>query len=306
MNYKLVIITRYLFRKLYELGALVLPKESIMRKLAKKFALFFQRHLSEENSPVSIYTIPQGRVLEECRFEISEFSKADKDLIVKGTEENVARLLKKIVQPGWICFDIGAYHGYYSILFATLGGIVYAYEPYPFSLHFIAKNAILNGKRITLCPVAVMDKQGKVKLQIESISLAANRVLIDHNSSSPLFMEVPCVSIDTEVFENRVPPPNIMKIDIEGAEVLCLKGANKVLINFHPLILLEIHGELSAKGVFDYLSQEGYSLWRIPYLSGSVQKINKVDDMPLTYLDGFVFAFPFIDSKIYERCLADE
>lgn len=54
--------------------------------------------------------------------------------------------------------------------------------------------------------------------------------------------------------------PDIVKIDVEGAEVLVLRGAQRLLAECRPLIYIEVCGE-PAKEVFSILQQHGYRLY---------------------------------------------
>ena len=54
-------------------------------------------------------------------------------------------------------------------------------------------------------------------------------------------------------------PPDIIKIDVEGAEFEVLEGASRALTEFHPTIFLEIHGTQLRADCRALLSAKGYS-----------------------------------------------
>ena len=53
--------------------------------------------------------------------------------------------------------------------------------------------------------------------------------------------------------------PDLLKIDVEGAELSVLKGAEKVLRSEHPIILLSVHSDQLRKDCLEYLRIQGYT-----------------------------------------------
>jgi Methyltransferase FkbM domain len=57
-----------------------------------------------------------------------------------------------------------------------------------------------------------------------------------------------------------VPPPTLIKIDVEGAEAEVLRGAEKTFARSHPVVICEVHHGRAEEEVCSWLSQQGYSL----------------------------------------------
>ncbi|MEO5951971.1 MAG: FkbM family methyltransferase, partial [Chloroflexia bacterium] len=70
--------------------------------------------------------------------------------------------------------------------------------------------------------------------------------------------EVPVQRLDTLVEKMSLPAPSVLKIDIEGAEAAALAGAEKLLAQYHPAIICEVHGIEAALAVADRLAGMGY------------------------------------------------
>jgi len=73
-------------------------------------------------------------------------------------------------------------------------------------------------------------------------------------------IEVLAVSLDAVVFEQRLPAPDVIKMDIEGGEVHALAGAQRVLKAFHPAVFLATHGADIHQTCCSLLRDMGYVL----------------------------------------------
>ena len=180
---------------------------------------------------------------------------------------------------GKVIFDIGAHIGFHSVYFARLvgqKGKVYAFEPNP-----------KNVERLKL----IRDKNSDIKNIISVYDVAVSNVLgtekfsmsedIESGRSSGGFIDtadtiwernafkqrgfteirVKTVPIDLFKEELGIPEaPNIIKIDVEGAEFLVLRGAEETIKKYHPFILLEVHSMLNMFNVVSFLSSLSYEL----------------------------------------------
>ncbi len=78
-------------------------------------------------------------------------------------------------------------------------------------------------------------------------------------------IEVELVSLDEFVFSEGSPPPDVVKLDIEGGEVEALPGMKRLLRDHHPLLLVEVHGTEAGRVVWQELTAAGYQLsWMRP------------------------------------------
>jgi hypothetical protein len=68
------------------------------------------------------------------------------------------------------------------------------------------------------------------------------------------------ISLDAFVFSAGNPPPNVVKMDIEGGEVMALPGMRRVLQEARPLLLMELHGPESARAAWEALTASGYTI----------------------------------------------
>jgi len=191
----------------------------------------------------------------------------EKDYWLGVYEPQLQQAIQELINPGWIIYDVGANIGYISILLAKAvnpSGQVHAFEALPDNFARVQMNIQLNSLQGIISPVhaAVIDETKPVTFLVGpsngmgKVSGSAGRqeVIYEHS------LTVPGLSLDDYVYEQGHPAPNVVKMDIEGGEVLALPGMRRILENAHPLMLLELHGPESAEAAYTILTNYGYRL----------------------------------------------
>jgi len=182
-------------------------------------------------------------------------------------------MLRHWVRPGDVVYDCGANLGLYDrFLVSNLGaGRVVAFEPSPENRRFLAANLALGGiaDRVTVVPVALADEDGLAEFQVDDVQTASgtlSKVTGGEPSEGrrnlrlgPLTEQVLCRRLDTVVAEEKLPPPDVIKIDVEGAEPLLLRGAAGILRERRPKLVIELHGAAVAREVISLLHEFNYS-----------------------------------------------
>ena len=144
-------------------------------------------------------------------------------------EEFETKLVKKHIKSGDIVVDLGANIGYYTLLFAKLvgeTGTVYAFEPDPTNFALLKKNVEINEyKNVVLEQKAVSDKSGSVRLYLNEENKGDHRIY--NSGEGRKSIAVKSVNLDNyfEVHQ-RI---DFIKMDIQGAEGLALKGMKNIL-----------------------------------------------------------------------------
>jgi FkbM family methyltransferase len=144
----------------------------------------------------------------------------------------------KNVKPHHTVLDIGANHGYYSLMLATLGCTVVASEPQPKLARLISLSAKHNQyKRLTVLESAFSDKNGEAKFQVP-IHHGMNATLSNKNSYDPYGSDY--ITVKTTRLDDELNSYDFIKIDAEGAEEKIWAGAQKYFIsNPDTLVLIE-------------------------------------------------------------------
>lgn len=172
------------------------------------------------------------------------------DYILGNYEDPVT--LKQFIswlKPGAVLYDIGANVGFHSLVANEFAedGTIYAFEPMPFvravfEKHLELNQALIGKNNIRLLPIAVSDTEKEVEFSNDPASRDGNTYItgsyIFNNAAGKI--KVHCDSIDGLIAKGYK-VPDIIKIDVEGAEYDVLLGARKTIEQNHPFILLATH-----------------------------------------------------------------
>ena len=175
-------------------------------------------------------------------------------------EPEVVATLQRIVQPGWVCLDIGAHYGYFTLLLAQLvgpAGKVIAFEAIAENAVILRRNVALNNleQRVTVECYAVSDgSTNTVHLALPEAFSLEWTLMQDKGVKT---REAPAIALD-EYFRGRA-GINLIKMDIEGAEALAIQGMRRLLEEIRPILVVELHGDGGARAV-QQLWQLGYHL----------------------------------------------
>lgn len=180
-------------------------------------------------------------------------------------EPESAAFLKKVVQPGMTCLDIGAQTGYYTCLLAVAvggAGKVYAFEPMPQSFELLARNVQENGfsDRVQMYPRAASNQTGQIQASMISGMYVASHV----EGTTAITMD--CVRVD-DIIADKI---DLIKIDVEGHEPAVLEGMRSLIARSHPIILTEINeywlhhsSNSSGDAYLSLLRSLGYSIYSL-------------------------------------------
>lgn len=168
-------------------------------------------------------------------------------------ERDKQELFARLLRPGMTAYDIGANVGFYSLLSSRLvgpDGMVYAFEPVPRNLRYLREHVRLDGaENVRVVECAVGESVGVLSFD-ESHDPHTGRLAESGR------LKVPVKNLDS--LDTR--PPDLIKMDIEGAEGAALRGAVETLKSHRPTILLATHGETVKGECLSLLTSLGYSV----------------------------------------------
>ncbi len=192
-------------------------------------------------------------------------------------DEFIYNYLNKENLSDKIIWDVGAHFGYHTLCFANLvnaNGQVLAFEPNPYNLDRLKINIEKNkkiSKRIIVIDKALSNNTSKINMSISSD--------VDGSKSSGGYLKnipikpldiknykgfkdiiVDTIKIDDFIIFNKAKDPDIIKIDVEGAESLVLSGASELLKRKHPLLFIEIHDIVNMFYVQKFLFEMNYKI----------------------------------------------
>ena len=150
------------------------------------------------------------------------------------------------LRTGKVGFDLGAHRGYWLLLHSKdipTKAQVFAIEPYLPNFAQLTRNLCLNNKRnITCLQLAVGDKADEVHFDSgEGYFGAAGTVAHAAPSATDASYKVRMLPLDSLVEGLQLATVDWIKMDIEGAEVMALKGASRILQQYRPHLWIEIH-----------------------------------------------------------------
>jgi FkbM family methyltransferase len=177
--------------------------------------------------------------------------------LVRGlVEPSVQEAMRRHITKGAVVWDVGANLGFFSLVAARLGATVHAFEPVAQNAEKVRVNARVNGfeQAIEVHEVAVAAQAGRQPLLVvkdASWSHLADRGV--HAQTADV-VEVAVVSLD----DLSTAPPTFLKIDVEGSELAVLQGAERLLRDSHPVLVIEVH--VASADVCQFLQSLGYTV----------------------------------------------
>jgi FkbM family methyltransferase len=181
----------------------------------------------------------------------------------KSFEYPSMELFSSMIKRGDIILDVGANTGLYSVFYSKLAGEtgkVFAFEPDAETYKILLKNLKLNNcTNVVPFNYALSDKECIIEMVSELANDAhlktgdAFKYMKESNNISPVSpgknsMKAICLDSLEEI--KNLEKINFIKIDVEGAELLVLRGAKQTLQKHKPKIVFELSGQLTRR--FDY------------------------------------------------------
>jgi FkbM family methyltransferase len=216
------------------------------------------------------------------RFHVSSTrSLSDWQMLLGIYEKETVQLCKRIIRPGMVIVDVGAHIGFYTRLFARLAGPegkVYALEPHPGNFAVLDRNCGKYGN-VHLLQIAAVEVERDVLLHVSPSS--GRHSLLSSAHSWDEQIAVKGVALDRILQETKV---DLIKMDIEGAELEALKGMRKTIDRSDDLALIfEMNPPvLASRGlepgdVLDTLAEWGFRSYLIED-SGRLALVNGAGD----------------------------
>jgi FkbM family methyltransferase len=201
--------------------------------------------------------------------------------------------------------DIGANIGWFTINFAALNpsSVIYAFEPLPLAHTFLELNVAVNKfeNRIRIESLALSDKRGLQQF-VQPVTNSTNSSFVNvANSENVVFHQVETTSVD-EYFSNSTLTIDLIKCDVEGAELQVFLGASNTLKTYKPAIFTEILRKWSGafgnhpNDLIQLLKSIGYTCFEVN--KESLQEIEYVSEQ--TIATNFLF---LTDSEVHKSIL---
>jgi FkbM family methyltransferase len=210
-------------------------------------------------------------------------------LTYDGFERAERAFVQRFLKPGMTVIDIGAHHGYYTLLMSKSvrgSGRVLAFEPSPRE-----RKALLFHTRLNRCKNVTVQKWALGGEERDACLYVVQGLQTGFNSLRPAAISaemcpvsVHVVRLDDWLAKHNISRVDFMKIDVEGGELEVLKGAQLLLERRpRPLVLGEVQDARTipwgyrARDIIEHLGKKGYK-WFCLLADGSVEEMNSSCD----------------------------
>ena len=190
-------------------------------------------------------------------------------LVGKGeTEEH--HYFRHLDLRGKVVYDVGAFVGLFALHCSRTAERVICYEPLDTTRARLTENLALNAVRnVDIRPFGVGRERAMLRISFDplmpggaSLSQGISAAIATTRTSQT--REIQVTTLDGDIVDAKLPPPDFIKIDIEGFELDALIGARHTLVTHHPTLYLEMHGETmtekraKVRNIVAFLAEIGY------------------------------------------------
>lgn len=183
------------------------------------------------------------------------------------------KLLNQLLTPDMVFVDVGANHGEFTAFAAKRlkEGQVIAFEPVSSLFQKLKQNVDVNAfSNVKLIPKGLSDKNSIVNIYTTEACFEDGtkheglHTIYSTLKRSKILETIETISLDFFLETQNITRIDVIKLDVEGAELAVLRGATKTIRRFKPVILMEVNEETSqaagypARALLDYLSEMDY------------------------------------------------
>jgi len=181
---------------------------------------------------------------------------------------NLIGWAQEFVKPGMNVWDVGANVGvftYSAAYFAGIKGHVIGIEADTFLAHLLHRSSLLpyrTRSAVTILPAAISNEIGVADFIVASRGRSSNHLasVNGNEMAGGNRHEMTVMTVTLDFLADRYPPPDVIKIDVEGAESKVLEGGRHLLMTCHPLLLCEVNSE-NTDIVSKFLTKAGYEMF---------------------------------------------
>ena len=181
-------------------------------------------------------------------------------------ESAIQDAMGKELKSARLFFDVGANIGIFTLLAMRVmppGGRAVAFEPHPETAQDMRLQLQANDltDRVTVVEAAAGDRCGSIEMDVDANSVMVRLATLS-SATRKKTLRVKLTTIDEQA-RLLGELPDIMKVDVEGAEILTLKGADRVLGERKPVLFVEVHTPEIAEELYPLLEGYGYSFFEL-------------------------------------------
>lgn len=280
-------------RNAYEAGAVC--KQDFIEAIHARHALLFEYSSFFADTDVeALQVTPDGIFVRSRSQQIDLLLDPQDQHLVPYTLMNFRHyecaetaFLKAITQPDWTVLDIGANCGWYALALARHcpSARIHAFEPIPHTHRILQRNIQRNGlSNITVHQLALSNVEAMLEFfHTPACSGATSLTIAGQPTAEANLERIPARSVTLDSFcTQHGLKPQLIKCDVEGAELMVIQGAEHTIAESRPVILIELLRKWALKfgyhpnDVIAILDRLGYRAFR--FTGGGLVRMPSMDD----------------------------
>ena len=175
--------------------------------------------------------------------------------LLRPKHEHEVLALSEVVEDGIVALEIGANYAQYSRVLSKLvgeAGHVYAFEPAQITYECLLRNCrVLRLRNVTTRRLALSDSAGEMRLHTPikptGVFGVAQASLAPDPELGVVSERIAVDTVDNFSAEHRLARIGFIRCDVEGAEMNVFRGAQRVLREDRPNLLIEVHPEMITR-----------------------------------------------------------
>jgi FkbM family methyltransferase len=180
----------------------------------------------------------------------------------------LCQLAQEFIRPGNVVWDIGANVGLFSFAAAHLAGNagkIFAFDADTWLVALLRRSSTIQpgtSAPVEIVPAAIASSPVELRTFNVAVRSRASNALQGYGyvNAGGVSEQQTVVCLSMDWLAERLPLPDVIKIDVEGAELEVLQGARGLLQRCNPVIICEVGSE-NSRQVGDFLREAGYSLF---------------------------------------------
>ena len=277
----MIYVIDFILRTLRHLAHIIIPRGA-SPEVYRRWMRALYRFLVYDSKTMTV-RVRRG-LLVGCK-KYGPFIESDFDFALGRYEPEVRDALCEICHPGMTVFDVGAHAGYITLLLSKLvgeTGNVHAFEPITRNIPYLLETFRINNlHNIIIPPVAISDVVGAAQISCGGIFDGCATLMAEshghYRDKTSIKISVKTITLDKYCVDAGISHVDLVKMDIEGAEMLALAGMSKILSFQHrPFLIVEFWGRRNVVEGTELLHRSGYKIKVLSAWSGVVDN-NLVD-----------------------------
>jgi FkbM family methyltransferase len=217
-------------------------------------------------------------------------------------ERDITEKVVTLIREGDVCLDVGANFGWYTTLFRKVcgnTGAVHSFEPVPSIFAELEANYELMGSpaNVFLNNLALGDEEKTITVNLFEGLSTGHASLSTQGRDDAVSFDCRMITLDSYLEENDIRHVDIVKVDIEGAEMMFLRGASRLFEQeTPPIVLMEM--ALGQTKNFGYepndltrfiAARADYAFYAVDEMT---REVKKIDGFPDAHIGANVFCIP--------------